>query len=247
MARRKKNSLTAPSAPSLAQPKMPWYKHMWVVVLAVASVAFTLGLNGPTLLQNIRQLPSEVETTRDQYLSWLKEDAEWTGDWSTFPEGIVDMGDMQLSEGVDLKLSLQAKNGELGGTIATSAVCANMPVFDFLLLRGTVRGDTANVEAWDIVGGHQRVFESLTLVREGEVITVSSSNGAASWFPQGARVGKHPEANEAFMSNFCERKTRIPFGAMTPNPPIERTAFSVLRTLPAAAHLNRYAPTRPMR
>jgi len=110
-------------------------------------------MNGPTLLQNIRKLPSEVETTHDQYVSWLKEDAEWTGDWSTFPEGIVDMADMRLSEGIDLKISLQAKNGELDGMIAAGKVCSNLP-FDFLLLRGSVSGTAADVEAWDIIGGH---------------------------------------------------------------------------------------------
>lgn len=200
MARRRKNTVQA------APPKPPWYKRMWVVVAATASLAFTIGLNGPTLLQNVRKIPSEVETTRDQYLSWLKEDAEWAGDWSTFPEGIVDMGDMKLSEGIDMKLSLQAKNCELGGTIASGAVCATVPFFDFLLLRGKVSGNTASLEVWDIVGGHQQVFEQLTLVREGNVITVHPAKGQASWFPQGARIGKHPEPDEAFMSGFCKRK-----------------------------------------
>lgn len=172
---------------------------------AVGSAAFTLGMNGPTLLQNIRKLPSEVETTHDQYVSWLKEDAAWAGDWSNSPEGIVDMADMRLTDGIDLKVSLQAKNGQIGGMIAAGKVCANMP-FDFLLLRGSVSGDTASVEVWDIVGGHQRVFEQLKLVRDGDVITVHPVGGPQSWFPQNARIGKHPEANEAFMNGFCEEK-----------------------------------------
>jgi hypothetical protein len=197
-----------PPAPLPAQSKSPWYKRMWVIVVAVGTCAFTLGLNGPMLLQNIRALPGEVETTRDQFLSWLRKDAAWTGDWSTFPEGIVDMGDMRLTEGVDLKLSLQAKNGELGGMITSGKVCSNLPVFDFLLLRGTVSGNTASVEVWDIVGGHQRVFERLKLVREDTVITVQPDRGSASWFPPGARIGKHPETEEAFMSDFCKRRSR---------------------------------------
>ena len=205
MARRKKYVPAAPPAPPSAPPKAPWYKRTWVIVAAVGSAAFTIGMNGPTLLQNIRKLPTEVETTHDQYVSWLKEDAEWAGDWSTFPEGIVDMADMRLSEGIDLKISLQAKNGELGGMIAAGKICSNVP-FDFLLLRGSVSGTAANVEVWDIIGGHQRVFERLKLVRDGNVITVHPLGGASSWFPQGARIGKHPDANEAFMNDFCKEK-----------------------------------------
>lgn len=208
MASRKKRSPATPPAPVPIQLKSPWYKRTWVVVVAVGSAAFTLGMNGPTLLQNMRKLPAEVEITRDQYLSWLKEDAEWIGEWSTFPEGYVDIGDMRLSDGVDLKISLQAKNGELGGMIASGKVCSNMPFFDFLLLRGTVSGNTANIEVWDIVGGHQRVFEQLKLVREGDVITVHPAAREASWFPQNARIGRHPEVNEAFMNSFCEGRPR---------------------------------------
>lgn len=115
------------------------------------------------------------------------------------------MADMRLSEATDLKISLQAKNGELGGMIAAGNVCANVP-FDFLLLRGSVSGTTANVEVWDIIGGHQRVFEHLKLVRDGNVITVHTLGGASSWFPQGARIGKHPDADEAFMNGFCKEK-----------------------------------------
>lgn len=166
---------------------------------------FTLGLNGPMLLQNIRKLPAEVETTRDKYYGWLKNDADWTGDWSNFPEGIVDMGDMRLTEGVDLKISLQAKNGALEGMIASGKVCEKMPALDFLLLRGSVSGSTANLEVWDIIGGHQRVLEKLRLVREADVITVQPDLGTASWFPHSARIGKHPSSDASFMSDICNR------------------------------------------
>lgn len=207
MARRKKYVPAAPPGSLSAPPKAPWYKRAWVIAAAFGSVAFTLGMDGPTLLQNIRKLPTEVEATHDQYVSWLKEDAEWTGDWSNFPEGINDMADMRLSEGIDLKISLQAKNGELSGMITAGTVCSNVP-FDFLLLRGSVTGTAANVEVWDIDGGHQRVFEHLKLVRDGNVITVHPLGGETNWFPQGARIGKHTDANDAFMNGFCQEKRR---------------------------------------
>lgn len=189
------------------QPKLIWYKRMWVVVVAVGSAAFTLGLQGPTLLQNMRKIPGELEKTWDQYMAWLKDDAAWAGDWSTFPEGIVNTSDMRLSEGIDLKITLQAKGGKISGMIASSKICAKAP-FNFLLLRGTVSGNVASVEVWDIVEGHSWVFEHLKLVREGVILTVHPALGEFSWFPQEARLGKHPEVTETFMDGFCKDKVR---------------------------------------
>lgn len=206
MPRRKRPTAERPSAPPLRNTE-PWYRRVWVIVVSVGTIAFTLGLNGPTLLQNIRQLPSEVEATRDQFVGWLKEDAAWTGDWSAFPEGIVNMADMRLSDGVDLKISLHSRNGALGGMVATRRICTSLPAFDFLLLRGSISGNTANVELWDIVGGHERVFETMKLVREDGVITVWPNKRGESWFPAGARIGKHPnQPAEDFMTDYCNRR-----------------------------------------
>lgn len=214
MSRRKKQRSAVPPMPAPEPPKPLWYKRMWLLGVAVAGVVFTAGLNGPSLLQNIRKLPAEAEMTRDQYLSWLREDADWTGNWAAFPEGIVNTGDLRLTEGVDMRLSLQAKKGELEGIIASEEVCANDPALDFLLLRGSVSGDTASVEVWDIVGGHEQVYERLTLARKDNVVTVQSERGAESWFHHGAKIGKHPETVEGFMDNFCNRQSNA---SVTPN------------------------------
>lgn len=179
MARRKRKvtPVSSTTAPPKAR-KEPWYKRTWIVAAAFSSAAFTLGMNGPTILQNMRKIPAEVELTRDQYMSWWKEDAEWSGDWSAFPEGFVDMADMKLTASGDLKISLQAKNGKLDGMIAIRKACEAIP-FDFLLVRGSVSGPTAKIEVWDIDGGRQIVFGQLKLVKENNVITVQSAGGAS--------------------------------------------------------------------
>jgi hypothetical protein len=159
-----------------APPLAPFYKRTWVVVAAVGAATVGLGMNGPTLLQNIRKLPTEVEATRDQYVSLWRADAEWTGDWSTFPEGIVDMADQRLSEGGDLRISLQVRKGRLDGMIAIRKACEAIP-FDFLLLQGSVSGAAAKAEVWDIAGGHMTVLGHLTLVRQGKVMTVQRIGG----------------------------------------------------------------------
>ncbi len=211
MARKKKHPTSTPEPqPLLAMlTKPPWYKRVWVVVSAIGSCFFFLILNGPALLQNARVIPAELETTRDQLVRWLKEDAEWSGDWSNYPEYIVDMGDMHLTDGIDLKISLQAKNGVLGGMIASGKVCSSLPVFDFLLLRGSISGNVATVEVWDIIGGHKRIFERLKIVRDQDVLTIQPERGADSWFPVDARIGKHPHTDGNFMSGYCNRSNPI--------------------------------------
>ena len=168
-------------------------------------MAFTLGLNGPTLLQNFRKLPAEVSATTDQYLSWVKEDQEWTGNWSTFPEGIANMGDMKLSDGIDLKIAIRSTNGEINGEITSTSVCKHFPAFDFLLVRGKVNGKSANLTIWDIVRGETTTFAEVAITRQNDVITVRPVSGSISLFPSSARLGKHPYLEGAFMQGACNR------------------------------------------
>ena len=155
-------------------------------------------------------MPTEISATSDQYLSWRKEDEKWTGDWSTFPEGIVDMADMNLSDGVDLKMSLVSKSGDIGGEISTGTICKRVPHFDFLMIKGKVSGNTARIAVWDIIGGKAVTFADLDLVRKDDVITVKPVSGNGDWFPSGARIGKHPDTDKQFLANFCNRRPLQP-------------------------------------
>ena len=223
MSRRKKSIAIRPSAPR-PPATLPWYRRAWSTVLSVwakvragrwfwsiiwlivVSVA-TILYHAPTFLQNIRQLPTEAEATFNQFVGWWKEDSAWEGNWSAFPKGTVSMADMRLSEGVDLKISLYSKNGKLDGMIATHAICKALPVFDFLLLRGSASGKAADVEIFDFVDGREVVFGSVKLVREGDVITVLPDKGGELWLPSGVRIGKHPnnQPDDGFMFNYCNR------------------------------------------
>src|SRR3546814_17322974 len=80
---------------------------------------------------------------------------------------------MQLSN-VDMQITIWASQGEIDGTIATKEICKAIPVFNYVLLRGEVFGNTATVTAWDIVLGHKTEFAKLKLVRDGNIITVRS-------------------------------------------------------------------------
>jgi hypothetical protein len=170
----------------------PFFKKAWFVlgvVGTIISAIFTFLLNAPTILENIRNLPTQIGTTYDQYLSWVYEDAEWTGNWSSYPEGAVDMADLKLSN-TDMKITIWAAQGAIDGTIVTGEICKAVP-FDFVLLRGEVSGNRAEVFAFDIIAGEHRDFAKLELVRTGDVMTVTPTDGMKQWFPSEARLGRH--------------------------------------------------------
>lgn len=171
---------------------MPWYKRVWFVISATSVVVSAILLKGPTLLQNARILPSEVRQTASQLQSWIKEDTAWTGHWLSSPKGIVDIADMRLSN-VDMQITIWASQGNINGTIATKNICRSIPALNYVLLRGEVSGNTAHVTAWDIVQGHKTDFAQLRLIRDGDVITVTPSSGRKDWFPETARLSRHPD------------------------------------------------------
>ncbi len=159
-------------------------------------------LNAPQMLQNARILPKEVGETTSQFRSWLKEDSEWTGHWTARPEAYADIADMQLSD-VDMQITIWSSQGGIDGTIATKKICKALPLLNYVLLRGEVFGNTANVIAWDIVQGHKTDFAKLTLVRDGNIISVTPTNGMKDWFPTVARLarsspGEEPEPDQSF-------------------------------------------------
>ncbi|WP_114996972.1 hypothetical protein [Xanthomonas campestris] len=222
MARKSKNEVQQPqqAAPAV---KVPWYKRVWIVVSATSVVVSAILLKGPTLLENARILPGEARQTASEFQSWAKEDAEWTGHWSSFPEGIVDIADMRLSN-VDMQITIWASQGDIDGTIATKSICKSIPVLNYVLLRGKVSGNTAHVTAWDTVQGHKTDFAELKIVRDGNVITVAPASGREDWFPATARLGRHPAepgAEPEPDQSFCDQERKAFFDKLRPPTPNE--------------------------
>jgi hypothetical protein len=92
--------------------KVPWYEHQfskslkagWIVLCTVIAAVGAIILKGPEVFDNLQKLPADISSVSDKFESWWYENADWTGNWSSFPEGIVDMGDMHLSD-TDLKIT----------------------------------------------------------------------------------------------------------------------------------------------
>lgn len=178
-----------------APVKTPWYKRYWVFVYGGGAIIAALLLNGPQALRNSRILPAEVSKTISHFYSWVKEDAEWTGRWNAHPEGFADLADMKLSN-TDLEIIIWATEGQLDGTIAIRRLCKELPMFNYILLEGSVFGDRAKVTAWDLIGGHRVEFAQLTLDRDGHLMTVKPTAGNKEWFPPSAQIAHDPSAPE---------------------------------------------------
>ncbi len=175
--------------------RKPWYARTWVIVSGICTVIAAVLINGPQALRNSRILPAEASKTISQFRSWVKEDAEWTGRWTAHPEGYADLEDMQLSN-VDLEIVIWATEGRIDGTIATKRICKEFPTYNYIILEGSVFGDSANVTAWDIIGGHRVEFAKLTLKRNRYLMTVTPTAGNKDWFPASARIARDPSATE---------------------------------------------------
>ena len=201
MSPRRKKSKQSPAQPTrvgksnVEHTTAPWYKRFWVIASGIFAILGAILINGPEALRNSRILPLEASKTISQFRSWVKEDSDWTGRWTAHPEGFVDLADMQLSN-VDLEIIIWATEGRIDGTIATKRLCKELPIFNYILLEGSVFGNSAKVTAWDIVGGHRVEFARLTLERDGYLMTVTPTAGNKEWFPVSARIARDPSAPE---------------------------------------------------
>lgn len=182
-----------PAPTNAAGQKSRWYSRVWVVLSFAGAALFGLLANGPALIANAEKLPGDIARVSGNFLSWYFEDGDWDGLWSAHPEGYIDMEEMNLSD-TDVKLHLQVEGGSIGGEIAMKSICRATPLLDYFLLDGRVNkfdAGTAKIVAFDFIGGRRRVFFTLTVKRQGVVMTVSE-DGPPQWLRAPVRIALNP-------------------------------------------------------
>ena len=185
--RRKREQAARESQP---QPNRRWYHTAWPWVTATFVLAGWVLLNGVTALTNLEQLPTTARRSLDRYLSWYHNDAEWSGVWSTAAEGYVDF--VQLSA-VDVRIEMNVAQGRIDGTIASPSLCKFLPMFDFVLLEGNVRGKTIEAVAYDFIGGKRQNFFQVRMRLDGaETMIVEPIEGYVELLPNAAKIRRHP-------------------------------------------------------
>lgn len=200
--RKKPSPAPAPQAPNRWQ----WITRPWAVTVAVCAAVGAFLLNINPILSNVRQLPSEVQKTSDQFSSWYYQDDAWSGYWINNPEGYVDAEDMKLSR-EKMAIDIKVTNGVIDGTIATPQICASIPFFDYLLVRGNVNATrtSARVIVWDVFMGQKQDVAALELKRDGAVLSVVPKEGVVRLFPK-ARIARDPGDQRKPEAEFCEGK-----------------------------------------
>lgn len=188
---RSKNVETPPPTPSPSA--VPLWKKPWPwFVGSIAALALLL-TNINTILSNLRLLPSEVRKTSDQFHEWYGEYDAWKGHWSSFPEGLVNMEALNLSD-EDFRIDIdETKEGIISGTIETTSICDKTPVFQELLLEGEISSaGHARADVFDFIGGHRRVFARIRLLRDDYIMTIVPEDDPAGLFSKGTRIARDP-------------------------------------------------------
>lgn len=153
-------------------------------------------------LQNIQALPGELSKTKDQFLSWYHNDQSWTGLWSNFPEGILDMKRLNLSD-TEIKIIIHSKQGVIEGVISSKESCAKFPLLRYVLLEGRVDflRPKATIIAHDVIRGDNIFFgRMLASIDKDQVMTIEFQDDPSLLFPKTIRLAKTPNlsADDAY-------------------------------------------------
>lgn len=184
----------APSGRSSLSAVSNWlaaHKALGAFLVAIGSLFAWFLLEYPVAVKNLRELPAHVRPAVNELLGWHYEDKVWKGVWSSFPEGVVNIRDLKLSD-TDVHLDVQAEYGRLSGTIVSRKVCAAFPFLQFLMLEGEVHGKTAHVVVFDHIHGKRVDLVRLHFKLDASVLTVSSVEDSRYLFPSEVRLGLHP-------------------------------------------------------
>jgi hypothetical protein len=181
-------------------------KNGWLWLTGgIAALAILLtGVN--QIARESREAPSEWGKTAKELSNWTYGYEDWKGEWTYFPEGRVDIADMQLTSH-PIRLDVEISDGgQISGTIESQGICDKVPYFTDLALDGQINllGD-AEVRVLQWVGGYLRQFAKMKIHRDGDLMEVTPTDDPLGIFPGPLKIAKMP-LNIAEKSSFCDGK-----------------------------------------
>ena len=135
-----------------------------------------------TLPGKINQFIVESPVLREKWLNAT----QWAGIYSSNPEGVVDMEDLDLSREFDVTISLNYSNElhSITGYIHSDTFCKRGLFYRNVLLKGSPdiwAPNRLDLDVFEIMGGHTIILDKIRIERDGPqgIITVTSieSNG----------------------------------------------------------------------
>lgn len=180
--------------PAERTPTKPaFWKRPWVWLAGTLTAVALLLSNLTSILSDARELPAEWEKTSSQFWKWHGDYDAWKGEWTTSPEGIVDSGDLQLSQSAFRLRIDEARGGSIVGSIETPGICSKIHYFEKLMIEGTIESASrAEAQIWDIIGGHRREFARIVLERDDNVMIVKPLTDPAGLIPASTRIARDP-------------------------------------------------------
>ncbi len=194
MALGRRKNRAVPSREATPVIVTPLWKRPWLWLLGVIAGLALLLTNVTSILSNARALPGEIRKTSDQFSGWHGDYQGWKGRWTNDPEGLADAAGLKLSSQpfrVDID---DTASGDIVGTLETKGICDKLPLFESLLVDGSISNSKrATIHVFDFIGGYRREFAVLRLEREGHVMRVTPLADPAGVFARESRIALDPE------------------------------------------------------
>lgn len=151
----------------------------------------------------LMELPDLRET-------WLNS-SKWTGMYSSYPEGIVNMEELDLSWESDVKISLRYSEEDhmIQGYIHSETICKSGHLYHAVQLRGApniLHPNRLDLEAFDYVGGKTVIWDdNLRIERAGlqGAISVTSTGSERRLFQNKLELFLDSELNEEDLDIHC--------------------------------------------
>lgn len=190
----RRKSRPVPSREATPVIVTPLWKRPWLWLLGMIAGLALLLTNITSILSNARSLPGEVRKTSDQFFGWYGDYQGWKGRWTNDPEGLVDAAGLKLSS-QPFRFDIDdTASGNIVGTLETKGICDKLPLFENLLVDGSISNSKrATIHVFDYVGGYRREFAVLRLEREGQVMRVTPLADPAGVFARESRIALDPE------------------------------------------------------
>lgn len=163
----------------------------------VFGVVIGLAIDALSIPKSIVEFKSHIAEAR-RYVSDLVYRTDiWPGIFDTFPEGIVNMNDLEISSIVDAALEIEVVEGNrLDGRVWWEKSCELGSPYQGLLLEGYIRigGASADVKIFDFLGGQRVDFFSGRLENDGLLVYFSEFPPLSGL--NGSNIARNPEPAE---------------------------------------------------
>ena len=172
------------------------------------------------LPMKINQFSDELPTLREKWLNAT----QWTGMYSSYPEGIVNMAELDLSWKSDaiIYLEYSEESHAIDGHLRSDMACFGQMVLwnHYGLLDGSPDIWAPNrliLDVFNIANGHTVILDTIRIDREvpGGIITLRSLKSNGHIFKETLRLAPNPEPYEEDLDVHCldlglEKEQTIP-------------------------------------